>query len=119
MSVDELKGRLVRLAVEELVEKDFEHGAWGRHVREKRCARAKLHVIRFPEDLDRGETIDVDRCLAAFHQSRSENRMLEVCLGLGEALDRVPARRGAETKPVELREDEPYPVRLLVAGADL
>ncbi len=91
MSVDELKCRLVRLAVEERVEQDLEHGARRRHVREKRCARAKLHVIRCPKNLERGATIYVDRCLAAFHQSRSENRMLEVCLGLGDALDGVAA----------------------------
>ena len=46
VSVNELKCRLVRLAVEERVEQDLEHGARRRHVREKRCARAKFHVIR-------------------------------------------------------------------------
>ena len=91
MSVNELKCRLVRQAVEESGEQDLEHGARSRNVREKRGARAKLHVIRCPENLRRGEAIDVDRCLAAFQQSRSENRMLEVCLSLGDALDGVPA----------------------------
>jgi len=41
-SVDELKCRLVRLAVEELVEQDLEHGSRRRHVREKRCDGRRL-----------------------------------------------------------------------------
>jgi len=89
VSVNELKCRLVRLAVEERVEQHLEHGAWRRHVLEKRCARAELHVIRFAEDLERGETIDVNQGTTTCSVQEEVSQPVQCSLTLSRLYDEV------------------------------
>jgi hypothetical protein len=85
----------------------------------QRHAGVELELIREAEDLRGAAAGHLIHQLRALAQPRAQERVRQVSARLGQRAERVPARGCASAEPRQLREDEPHPVRALLAGAKL
>src|SRR5690606_2628740 len=63
--------------------------------------------------------VDPIHDLGALDEPRPEYRMLEIGARLVERPNRIAARHRASSEPLDLRKDEPHPVRDLASGEEL
>ena len=109
-----LHGVLTPLAVEELVEDIRE----ARHVADavkQGHARFEFEVIGRPEHVPCGLVTMLENKLGAFQKPWAEDRMREVVQGLLDGVQCEPLGHRASSEALDLREDEPHPMRLLPA----
>ncbi len=85
----------------------------------KVAARFQLHVVGGAEDFQGRTPRNAQGRLDALDQTRPQDWVAHVRLGLLPALDRIEPGCRAGPKPRELREDVPHPVRPLPAAPDL
>ena len=79
----------------------------------------KLEIVRMSEDIvDRTIFETVDKC-RTFFEASAESRMFEIRGSFRQTRDGKPLGHLAGTEPLDLRKDEPHPVRALPAGNQL
>src|SRR4051812_27914940 len=90
-----------------------------RSCQEESEAGPKLHGIHAAEDVDGATVAEIAKQVAALDESRSQQGMCDVRLGLLQVSQSVQFGRRAATERRELRKDEPHPMARLAPGAQL
>ncbi len=107
--------RFVGLTRMENVKRLAENGGIVRRFRKERHAGVKLEIVRTAEDgMDRRPLLSIDET-RKFHKPGTEQAMPAIGFRLVEGCDCIGLRHRAGTQPGDLREDEPHPVRTLLA----
>jgi hypothetical protein len=116
---EEVEGEVVVAAGEEGLYGFDEELVGGGGVGEEGHGGVELEVVGGAEDLADGDVSGEEDESGAFVEARAENGVGEVGRGFVERGDGVRAGSGARTEAVELREDEPDPVRGFVVVVEL
>ena len=85
--------------------------------REQRHRRMKLQVIRIRKDLVDGRILDERNQLTTLDQSLTESRVIQVGNRFINRRNRIVPRYLAVPEALQLRENEPHPMRSLCASA--